>query len=131
VPGKSLVFATLEVCLCVLVRHMPALNPSLPPASALSTPVSTVKQSALSDGVCQLLASTLQTMAELPSLCSPAGWHFVVSYFIKLPAKYRKLMKFGLVSERCPSQCRSQHSLQTNKYPEPFALCTATSSLWL
>ena len=26
-PGRSVVFATLEVCLCVLVRHYPDLSP--------------------------------------------------------------------------------------------------------
>lgn len=73
IPGKSLAFAGLEVCLCILVRHMPALNPSLPPTSQLSTKQS----STTSDSAIQLLSGTLHTMAELPSLCSPAGLFFL------------------------------------------------------
>lgn len=29
VPGRSLVFAALELCLCVLVRKLPQLSPKL------------------------------------------------------------------------------------------------------
>ena len=70
VPGKSVVFASLEVCLCALVRHLPALNPSLPPASVLA---SSARQTTFTDATYQLLSLTLLTMADLPSLCSPAG----------------------------------------------------------
>lgn len=70
VAGKSVVFASLEVCLCALVRHLPSLNPSLPAASVLA---SAARQTSFNDTTYQLLASTLLTMAELPSLCSPAG----------------------------------------------------------
>jgi len=70
VPGKSVVFASLEVCLCAIVRHLPSLNPSLPAASVLA---SAARQTTFNDTTYQLLASTLLTMAELPSLCSPAG----------------------------------------------------------
>jgi hypothetical protein len=68
-PGKSVSFAALEVCLCVLVRHVPNLNPAIP-----STGFGTVKYSGLSDHACQLLSSALLIMADLPALCSPAGW---------------------------------------------------------
>jgi len=70
VPGKSVVFATLEVCLCVLVRHMPALNPAIP---STGFQISSLRQTAFSDATCQLLATTLQIMTDLPLLCSPAG----------------------------------------------------------
>jgi hypothetical protein len=74
VPGKSLVFATLEVCLCILVRHLPTLNPALPASSALAAASATAaKQATFSETTSQLLAGALQTMSELPSLCSPAG----------------------------------------------------------
>jgi len=80
VPGKSVVFASLEVCLCALVRHLPSLNPSLPAASVLA---SAARQTTFNDTTYQLLSSTLLTMAELPSLCSPAGlqiffWHLLL-----------------------------------------------------
>ncbi|ESO02529.1 hypothetical protein HELRODRAFT_155831 [Helobdella robusta] len=40
IPGKSLVFATLEVCLCVLVRHIPSLNPAIPSLSSSTSSLS-------------------------------------------------------------------------------------------
>ena len=70
IPGKSLVFATLEVCLCVLVRHMPALNPTI---QSSSIQMSAFKQTSFPEATTQLLASTLQIMADLPSICSAAG----------------------------------------------------------
>lgn len=71
VPGKSVVFATLEVCLCILVRQLPALNPS-GGASAASIH-SYSKNAGLSDEASHLISATVLIMAELPSLCSPAG----------------------------------------------------------
>lgn len=70
VPGKSVAFATLEVCLCVLVRHMPALNPSIP---STGFQISSLRQTAFSEATNQLLAVSLQIMTDLPMLCSPAG----------------------------------------------------------
>ena len=70
VPGKSVVFASLEVCLCALVRHLPSLNPSLPAASVLA---SSARQTMFTDTTYQLMSTILLTMAELPTLCSPAG----------------------------------------------------------
>jgi hypothetical protein len=29
-PGKSLVFAALEACMCVITKQIPVLNPSAP-----------------------------------------------------------------------------------------------------
>ena len=69
IGGKSLVFATLEVCLCVLVRHMPSINPALPSAR-LHTPA---PRHRFSDEACQLISTVLNVMVELPSLCSHTG----------------------------------------------------------
>jgi len=84
VPGKSVVFASLEVCLCALVRHLPALNPSLPPASVLA---SSARQTAFTDTTYQLLSTTLLTVAELPSLCSPAGLSPFLCIFMPVHAR--------------------------------------------
>ena len=67
IPGKSLVFASLEVCLCVLVRHLPALNPAIPGAHH------TQSRNRLTDDACQLISNVLQLMTQLPPLCSHAG----------------------------------------------------------
>ena len=67
VPGKSVVFATLEVCLCVLVRHLPSLNPAIPKTGFQ------MRNAGFSDDVHELMSETLHVIAQLPSLCSPQG----------------------------------------------------------
>lgn len=69
VPGQSLVFATLEVCLCLLVHQIPALNPSPSAATILCSPH--CLQPNEESG--KLIASALGTMENLPKLCSPQG----------------------------------------------------------
>lgn len=69
IPGKSVVFASLEVCLCVLVRHIPALNPAIP-QTGFQQPY---KGGAFTDDVNNLITTCLQVMAQLPNLCSPKG----------------------------------------------------------
>lgn len=66
-PGKSLVFAVLEVCLCLLVRQLPALNPS----PLVSTGVRPMTQHPEQSG--QLISTALTVMEQLPKLCSPQG----------------------------------------------------------
>ena len=73
VPGKSVVFATLEVCLCVLVRHLPSLNPAIPKTGFQT------RHSGFSDDVHELMSDTLQVLAKLPSLCSLQGQCLPVS----------------------------------------------------
>lgn len=69
VPGKSLVFATLELCVCILVRQLPELNPKLTggPGAKASKP------KALPEEGSRLVAAALGILAELPALCSPEG----------------------------------------------------------
>ncbi|CAH0385852.1 unnamed protein product [Bemisia tabaci] len=66
-PGKSLVFAVLEVCSCLLAKQLPALNfvpilsnsikPAQPPSGLFS----------------MLMTSVLQIIEKIPRLCSPQG----------------------------------------------------------
>jgi hypothetical protein len=68
-PGQSLVFAVLEVCLCLLVRQLPALNPA--PGQ---TPI--VRQHHAhhpTEESGQLIAAAVASMECLPRLCSPQG----------------------------------------------------------
>ncbi|GAB1297424.1 HEAT repeat-containing protein 5A [Apodemus speciosus] len=69
VPGKSLVFATLELCVCILVRQLPELNPKLTggPGAKASKP------KALPEEGSRLVAAALGILAELPAVCSPEG----------------------------------------------------------
>ncbi|XP_034464964.1 HEAT repeat-containing protein 5B isoform X2 [Hippoglossus hippoglossus] len=69
VPGKSLVFAAMELLVFILVRHLPQLNTRVKesPSHAPLRPQRLPEESA------RLVANTVSILAELPSLCSPAG----------------------------------------------------------
>ncbi|XP_076643444.1 HEAT repeat-containing protein 5B isoform X1 [Halictus rubicundus] len=69
IPGKSLVFAILEVCLCLLVRQIPALNPN--PGG--TTAILSQKGYIPSEESGKLIAAALNIMESLPTLCSPQG----------------------------------------------------------
>ncbi|XP_075805010.1 HEAT repeat-containing protein 5A isoform X4 [Microtus pennsylvanicus] len=69
VPGKSLVFATLELCVCILVRQLPELNPKL----TGSPRVKAAKPQTLSEEGSRLVTAALVILAELPAVCSPEG----------------------------------------------------------
>ncbi|NXY28372.1 HTR5A protein, partial [Pomatorhinus ruficollis] len=69
VPGKSLVFATLELCVCILVRQLPQLNPKL----TYSPAVATGKHLLLSEDGSRLVAAALVILSDVPSICSPEG----------------------------------------------------------
>uniref|UniRef100_A0A8C2AJG2 HEAT repeat-containing protein 5A n=1 Tax=Cyprinus carpio TaxID=7962 RepID=A0A8C2AJG2_CYPCA len=69
VPGKSLVFGALELCLCMLVRKLPQLSPKL-----AGSPTGRGGQTcSLSNTDCRLVTSALVILSELPSICSPEG----------------------------------------------------------
>ncbi|XP_050406917.2 HEAT repeat-containing protein 5B isoform X1 [Patella vulgata] len=68
-PEKSIVFATLEVCLCVMVRQVPALNPSAP-TTGFQIPTNLNK---LTDESISLMGSSITVMCGLPTLCTPQG----------------------------------------------------------
>ncbi|AWP15910.1 HEAT repeat-containing protein 5A [Scophthalmus maximus] len=70
IPGHSLVFGALELCICVLVRKLPQLSPKLAGTSPTG-PGGSVWS--LTDSDCRLVASSLCVLSQLPSVCSPEG----------------------------------------------------------
>lgn len=72
VPGKSLVFATLELCVCILVRQLPQLNPKL----TCSPAVQPGKHLLLSEDGSRLVAAALVILSDVPAICSPEGMLF-------------------------------------------------------
>lgn len=68
-PGKSLVFACLEVALCFLVRRLPALSPLKQEGNVgvIGVP------RGLGIHGDTLLIKSLACMSELPNLASPQG----------------------------------------------------------
>lgn len=69
-PGTSLVFASLEVCLCLLVQVYPALDPN---NANLSNNLRGIRRASMGDIGNRLVASTLEVMSLLPTICSPQG----------------------------------------------------------
>ncbi|KAM7171953.1 HEAT repeat-containing protein 5B isoform 2-T2 [Macrochelys suwanniensis] len=68
VPGKSLVFAAMELLMFILVRHMPHLSPKMS-----DSPSHVCAKPQLSEESARLVAATVTILSDLPSLCSPAG----------------------------------------------------------
>lgn len=66
---SSIVFATLEVCLCAIVRHIPALNPSST-TTGFQPPTHLAK---MGTDTYDLIATVMFLMIDLLDLCSPMG----------------------------------------------------------
>ncbi|XP_072293433.1 HEAT repeat-containing protein 5B isoform X1 [Eucyclogobius newberryi] len=69
VPGKSLVFACMELLVFILVRHLPQLNTKVKESPSHAA----LRPQRLSEDSARLVAHTVSILAELPSLCTPAG----------------------------------------------------------
>nr|XP_057914299.1 HEAT repeat-containing protein 5B [Doryrhamphus excisus]XP_057914301.1 HEAT repeat-containing protein 5B [Doryrhamphus excisus]XP_057914302.1 HEAT repeat-containing protein 5B [Doryrhamphus excisus] len=69
VPGSSLVFAAMELLVFILVRHLPQLNTRVKDSPS-HVPM---RPQRLPEEGARLVANTVSILAELPSLCSPAG----------------------------------------------------------
>ena len=67
--NTSVVFAALEVCLCAIVRHIPALNPSAG-TTGFQPPTHLTK---MSSETFELIAAVMELMTDLLGLCSPTG----------------------------------------------------------
>ncbi|XP_065086888.1 HEAT repeat-containing protein 5B isoform X2 [Ochlerotatus camptorhynchus] len=77
-PGKSHVYAVLEVVLCLLARQIPAMSPSQSARVAneqLQRQMAQTKngQFKLSEDNSLLVATAINCMADLTRLCSPTG----------------------------------------------------------
>lgn len=69
VPGKSLVFAAMELLVFILVRHIPQLNTRVRESPSHGP----LRPQRLPEEGARLVANTVSILAELPSLCSAAG----------------------------------------------------------
>nr|XP_056708545.1 HEAT repeat-containing protein 5B isoform X2 [Euleptes europaea] len=68
VPGKSLVFAAMELLMFILVRHMPHLSTKMS-----DSPTHISSRTQLPEESARLVAATVAILSDLPTLCSPAG----------------------------------------------------------
>lgn len=86
-PGKSVVYAAMEICFYVLVRYMPVLNPMLP-----STADAMAARRRSTEDMDRQVAAAFDVMARLPFICSSKGLftllptllHLVISVFREL-----------------------------------------------
>ncbi|XP_029140007.1 HEAT repeat-containing protein 5A, partial [Protobothrops mucrosquamatus] len=69
IPGKSLVFATLEMCVCILVRQLPQLNLKITGSPGITAG----KPQLLSEDGNRLVAAALGILSGVPAVCSPEG----------------------------------------------------------
>uniref|UniRef100_A0A4W5MZS7 HEAT repeat-containing protein 5A n=1 Tax=Hucho hucho TaxID=62062 RepID=A0A4W5MZS7_9TELE len=94
VPGRSLVFGALELCLCVLVRKLPQLSPKL-----AGSPSGGQGSSAwsLSDSDCRQVAAALAILSDLPSICSPDGSVSILPTVMYLLMGVLRELALGLV----------------------------------
>uniref|UniRef100_A0A670XWD4 HEAT repeat-containing protein 5A n=1 Tax=Pseudonaja textilis TaxID=8673 RepID=A0A670XWD4_PSETE len=69
IPGKSLVFATLEMCVCILVRQLPQLNLKITGSPGITAG----KPQLLSADGNRLVAAALGILSGVPAVCSPEG----------------------------------------------------------
>ncbi|XP_019382460.1 PREDICTED: HEAT repeat-containing protein 5B isoform X3 [Gavialis gangeticus] len=97
VPGKSLVFAAMELLMFILVRHMPQLNTKM---SDSPSHVSTKLQ--LSEESSRLVAATVTILSDLPSLCSPAGCMTILPTILFLNTKVLKETAVKSVDNQVP-----------------------------
>ncbi|CAN7999924.1 unnamed protein product [Ixodes hexagonus] len=102
--GRSVVHALLEVCLCLLVRHLPQLSPTL--ANAVHGAGRAQGARRLDSDTGELVAAALGVMADLPLLCSPAGCMTVVPTILFLTTNVLKevAVKSELGSSLQPNQ---------------------------
>uniref|UniRef100_A0A2K6TQL5 HEAT repeat-containing protein 5B n=1 Tax=Saimiri boliviensis boliviensis TaxID=39432 RepID=A0A2K6TQL5_SAIBB len=85
IPGKSLVFATMELLMFILVRHMPHLS-----TKVSDSPSHIATKTRLSEESARLVAATVTILSDLPSLCSPAGCMTVLPTILFLIARILK-----------------------------------------
>lgn len=78
VPGQSVVYAVLEVCLCLFVRQIPSMNPSSTLRLTNEHQQNQIKINAngtisLAEDNSLLVANAMQCLEHLMQLCSPKG----------------------------------------------------------
>ncbi|XP_039260448.2 HEAT repeat-containing protein 5B-like [Styela clava] len=73
VPGKSIVFASLEVCMCVLVRQFPSINPTFRNQNPDNS-----KGRLINDESSKLVSMAIDLLVECLTLCSPKATSIVL-----------------------------------------------------
>lgn len=109
-PENSLVFAILEVCLCILVRQLPALSPT-----PNSTIVNSMRMTQNSVESGRLIAAALSTMENLPKLCSPKGAQSILPTVLYLTT--------GVIKEIAMKPINNHNNLANNSAVQAALHC--------
>ncbi|KAM9315636.1 HEAT repeat-containing protein 5B [Gastrophryne carolinensis] len=126
IPGKSLVFAAMELLMFILVRHMPQLS------SKVSDSPSHIiaKQQQLSEESARLVASTVTILAELPSLCSPAGCMTILPTILYLITKILKETAIETSDNQVPQPVSACLQAIKTVVTSPLAKTEKTQKKW-
>lgn len=116
IPGQSVVYAVLEVCLCLFVRQIPSMNPSTTLRLTNDHLQNQLRNNAngmnsLADDNSMLVASALQCLENLTQLCSPKGALEVVPSILFLTTSVIK--EIALKSNDDPTIIANNITIQT------------------
>ena len=114
---KSISFACLEVSLCVLVRLLPQLSPSLSSTPSPSHSGNRNESSKLSDDSAEVIGLTLDVLTRLPTLSSS-------KFFVKMLTPVLFLTTGILKGTCCSSQVNSSLADRIVKSYENFCSCS-------
>jgi hypothetical protein len=117
---ESISFALLEVCLCVLVRHLPQLSPSMNQESPDQPSRATKQGKKLNENSAQLVCLVIETLSLIPELCSPAdAIQFLPTVLFLITGVFRETSDSQFSDTRLPEYivksyerlCMSPHSM--------------------
>ncbi|XP_069494148.1 HEAT repeat-containing protein 5B [Ambystoma mexicanum] len=126
VPGKSLVFAAMELLMFILVRHLPQLSikMSASPNHAPNKPQQLPEESA------RLVAASITILSELPLLCPPTACMTVLPTVLYLTTRVLKETAVKSVDGQVPLPVSA--ALQSMKHivSSPLARTDKTQKQW-
>ncbi|XP_012503331.1 PREDICTED: HEAT repeat-containing protein 5A [Propithecus coquereli] len=126
VPGKSLVFATLELCVCILVRQLPELNPKL----TGSPGVKATKPHVLSEDGSRLVSAALVILSELPAVCSPEGSISILPTILYLTIGVLRETAVKLPGGQLPSTVAASLQALKGILSSPMARAEKSQTAW-
>nr|XP_047914738.1 HEAT repeat-containing protein 5A isoform X7 [Anser cygnoides] len=126
VPGKSLVFATLEFCVCILVRQLPQLNPKL----TCSPAVQSGKHLLLSEDGSRLVSAALVILSDVPAICSPEGSVSVLPTILYLTIGVLKETAVKLQDDQLPLTVAASLQALKGLLSSPMARAEKSRTAW-
>ncbi|XP_078516049.1 HEAT repeat-containing protein 5B [Lissotriton helveticus] len=126
VPGKSLVFAAMELLMFILVRHLPQLSIKMSesPNHMPSKPQQLPEESA------RLVAVSVTILSDLPALCPSAGCMTVLPTILYLTTQVLKETAVKCVDGQVPLPVSAALQGLKNIVSSPLARTDKTQKQW-